>query len=84
MRDIDSYIEEVNDGIVAVGKAKKELFERSRELVRSLRANGQTYDDGMAMIAEGAVGMETTTANWARFYYNQAWFEETGASGTSE
>lgn len=81
MRNKDALIRDVNDGILAVGAAKRELKLRTEELVRQMKEDGHDRAWGVEYMDMVSKSVDETTAKWATQYFNEAWPEEDGDVG---
>ena len=75
MRNKDALIRDINDGIVAVGAAKKELQLRSVELVAKMKDDGHDRQWGVEYMNLVCKSFDSETARWAMHYFNEAWPE---------
>lgn len=73
MRDLHTLISQVNDDIAIVAVAKKELRDRTIELVNTMQTEGKTRQEGSDYIETVCMEVDDWTAKWARQFFDEAW-----------
>lgn len=83
MRDASQrLIRDVNDGIIAVAAAKRELKLRTEELIAKMKEDGHDRAWGVSYMEMVSKAVDETTAKWATQFFSEAWPEE-GTCSTS-
>lgn len=78
MRDAHARIRDVNDGIIAVTAAKRDLRQHTGELVAKMKEDGHDRAWGVAYMQDVCKFLTSETTQWAMHYFNEAWPEEAG------
>ncbi len=78
MRSPEELIQEVAGGIDAVDAAKRELKQRTVDMVAQMKADHHTRTWGCVHMRLVCAAVDPETAKWAMHYFNEAWPEEVG------